>query len=235
MNSGRLKVGVVGAGPVGAVLGKALAAAGHQIVGIASTDKKNLERVEAMLSDVPVLSVSDLVQSSDFVLFAIPASEISVTVSGLANAGIFRAGQLIAHTAGEFGIEVLEPATAMGVIPLALHPAMSFTGTSIDLARIRESFFAVAAPAVALPIAQALVIEMGAEPIVISEEDRGIYFEAISVANNFSKLIVNQSIGLLESVGVENPRAVLGPLIRSAVEEALADGHTPIDPQELLN
>lgn len=235
MNAGRLKVGVVGAGPVGAVLGKALAAAGHQIVGIASTDKKNLERAEAMLSDVPVLSVSDLVQSSDFVLFAIPAGEISVTVSGLANAGIFRAGQLIAHTAGEFGIEVLEPATAMGVIPLALHPAMSFTGTSIDLARIRESFFAVAAPAVALPIAQALVIEMGAEPIVISEEDRGIYFEAISVANNFSKLIVNQSIGLLESVGVENPRAVLGPLIRSAVEEALADGHTPIDPQELLN
>lgn len=235
MNAGRLKVGVVGAGPVGAVLGKALAAAGHQIVGIASTDKKNLERAEAMLSDVPLLSVSDLVQSSDFVLFAIPASEISVTVSGLANAGIFRAGQLIAHTAGEFGIEVLEPATAMGVIPLALHPAMSFTGTSIDLARIRESFFAVAAPAVALPIAQALVIEMGAEPIVISEEDRGIYFEAISVANNFSKLIVNQSIGLLASVGVENPRAVLGPLIRSAVEEALADGHTPIDPQELLN
>ncbi|MEY4639664.1 MAG: hypothetical protein RLY13_662, partial [Actinomycetota bacterium] len=34
--------------------------------------------------------------------------------------------------------------------------------------------------------------------------------------------------------GVENARAVLAPVIRSAVEEALADGHTPIEPQELF-
>jgi predicted short-subunit dehydrogenase-like oxidoreductase (DUF2520 family) len=121
------------------------------------------------------------------------------------------------------------------VIPLAIHPAMSFTGTSLDLTKIRESYFAVAAPTVALPIAQALAIEMGAEPIVITEANRKIYFEAISVANNFSKMIVNQSIGLLESVGVDNARVVLGPLIRSAVEEALAEGHIPLDPEELLN
>jgi predicted short-subunit dehydrogenase-like oxidoreductase (DUF2520 family) len=75
---------------------------------------------------------------------------------------------------------------------------------------------------------------MGAEPITITEADREKYFEAISVANNFSKLIVNQSIGLLQEIGVENARAVLAPVIRSAVEEALADGHTPIEPQELF-
>ena len=55
------------------------------------------------------------------------------------------------------------------------------------------------------------------------------------MANNFSKLIVNQSIGLLESVGIDNARSVLAPVIRSAVEEALAEGHVPIDPEELLN
>jgi hypothetical protein len=27
----------------------------------------------------------------------------------------------------------------------------------------------------------------------------------------------------------------LGPVIRSAVEEALAEGHTPINPEELLS
>ena len=233
--SGRLGVGIIGAGPVGTVLGKALAAAGHQIVGIASTNPQNIERAEALLPEVAVLPVPELIAKSDLVLFAIPASELESTINGIANTGIFKSGQLVAHTAGEFGYEVLAPAVEQGVIPLAIHPAMSFTGTSLDLTRIRESYFGVAAPTVALPIAQALVIEMGAEPIVISEADRKIYFEAISVANNFSKLIVNQSIGLLESVGVENARVVLGPLIRSAVEEALAEGHTPIDPEELLS
>ncbi len=235
LTSGRLSVGVVGAGPVGAVLGQALAAAGHQIVGIATTDAANIERAEALLPQVAVISVPQIIQQSDLVLLAIPAEEIEKTVAGIAEAGLFRAGQLLAHTAGEFGFGILEPAVSKGVIPLAIHPAMTFTGTSVDLSRIRESFFAVAAPNVALPIAQALVIEMGAEPIVISEQDRKTYFEAISVANNFSKLIVNQSIGLLESVGVENARSVLAPVIRSAVEEALAEGHVPIDPEELLN
>lgn len=220
---------------MGAVLGKALAAAGHQIVGIATTDAANIERAEALLPQVAVISVPQIIQQSDLVLLAIPAEEIENTVAGIAEAGLFRPGQLLAHTAGEFGFGILEPAVSKGVIPLAIHPAMTFTGTSVDLSRIRESYFAVAAPNVALPIAQALVIEMGAEPIVISEQDRKTYFEAISVANNFSKLIVNQSIGLLESVGVENARSVLAPVIRSAVEEALAEGHVPIDPEELLN
>jgi predicted short-subunit dehydrogenase-like oxidoreductase (DUF2520 family) len=213
----RLRVGVIGAGPVGTVLGQALAAAGHQVIADASSDPQQT------------------LAEADLVLFAIPAAELAATISGYAKAGLFKPGQLVAHTAGEFGIDVLQSAAELGVIPLAIHPAMTFTGTSIDLTRIRESYFGVAAPNAALPIAQALVIEMGAEPIVVSDENRKTYFEAISVANNFSKLIVNQSIGLLESIGVEHARVVLGPLIRSAVEEALADGHTPINPEELLD
>lgn len=234
---GRLSVGVIADGPdgtLGIVLGQALASAGHVVIGVASSDEKIAERASALLPDVPLLAVAEIVELADLILLALPAEQIEPTVSGMAAAGLLRVGQLIVHTAGEYGIEVLEAATEKGVIPIAIHPAMTFTGTSMDLSRIRESFFAVAAHSVALPIAQALVIEIGAEPVVISETERAVYFEAISVANNFSKLVVNQSIGLLESVGVDNPRAVLGPLIRSAVEEALAEGHTPINPEELL-
>lgn len=232
--AGRLNVGVIGAGPVGAVLGQCLAAAGHIVIGIATTDQKNIDRAEALLPGVPVKTVDQIVAEADLVLLAIPANQIAELTQGIAAAGLWRSGQLVAHTAGEFGFEVLSAAAEAGAIPLAINPAMSFTGTSIDISRIRESFFAVSAPNIALPIAQALVIEMGAEPITIAEADREKYFEAISVANNFSKLIVNQSIGLLQEIGVENSRAVLSPVIRSAVEEALADGHTPIEPQELF-
>jgi predicted short-subunit dehydrogenase-like oxidoreductase (DUF2520 family) len=234
VSHGRLSVGIIGAGPVGTVLGQALAAAGHRIVGIATTSQENSERAESLLPDVSIISVPAILESADLVLLAIPADQIAPTVAGIAEAKMWRAGQLVAHTAGEFGISVLAPATQQGVIALAIHPAMSFTGTSIDLARIRESYFAVAAPAIAIPIAQALVIEMGAEPIVISEENRSTYFEAISVATSFSALIVNQAIGLLETAGIENARGVLGPVLRSSVEQALAEGHKPLDTDELL-
>ncbi len=234
MNAGRLTVGIIGAGPVGAVLGQALASAGHIVVGIASTDERNLERAAIMLPGVPIKSVLQIIEDADLVLFAIPADQLAPTINGLAQNSVWRAGQLVVHTAGEHGYNILGPATAQGVIPLAIHPAMTFTGTSIDLAKIRESYFAVAAPNVALPIAQALVIEMGAEPIVIAEADRQKYFEAVSVANEFSAMVVNQAIGLLEEIGIDDARGVIAPTIRSAVEQALAKGHQPLDPDELL-
>ena len=234
MKAQRLSVGIIGAGPVGCVLGRALASAGHIIVGVSATDERNLERADALMPGVAASAPHDLIELADLVLIAIPASEIAGFVSGAAAAGLWRQGQLVAHTAGEFGIEVLQPATELGAIALAIHPAMAFTGTSVDIAHIHESYFAVAAPSIALPIAQALVIEMGAEPVVVSAEDRAKYFEAVSVAKNFSAMIVNQSIGLLEEIGIENARGVIAPVIRSSVDAALRDGHIDVDPTDLF-
>lgn len=232
--TGRLTIGIVGAGAVGAILGQALAAAGHRIVGYSTSSDKNIERAEVLLPGVPRLDMAQVIKEADFVVFAVPGNQLVELISGVARAGLFKPGQLLAHTSADFGYSVFDPAISVGVIPLAIHPAMNFTGTSIDLTRLRESFFAVSAPNVAIPIAEALVIEMGGEPFVVAEENRGKYSEAISVADNFSKMIVNQSIGMLEEVGLVDARAILAPLLRSAVEQALAVGHQPIDPDELL-
>jgi len=234
-DSGRLSVGIIGAGPVGVIVGKALANAGHQLVGISAVSQSNIERIEAILPSVPLLDVPQIIESADLVLLAIPAGELIAAVAGFAEAKLWRQGQLVVHTAGEYGYSALSPASSQGVIPIALHPAMRFTGTSVDLDRMRESHFAVSAPNVALPIAEALVLEMGGEPMVVAEANRAAYFEAYSVASSFSAMVVNQAIGLLEEIGVQDPRAVVAPIVRSAVEQALAEGHVPLNPDELLD
>jgi predicted short-subunit dehydrogenase-like oxidoreductase (DUF2520 family) len=218
--SGRLGVGIVGAGRVGPVLGAALGGAGHAIVGIATVSDAGRERADALLPGVPVLTVPEVIERAELVVLAVP-DELEALVSGLAATGAWQPGQLVVHTAAEYGIGVLAPATAAGVIPLALHPAMAFTGTSLDLVRLRESWFAVTAPTPVLPIGQALVVEMGAEPIVIDEADRPAYADAISAATEFSTAIVAQATRTLAAIGVERPGSVLGPLVRSAVENAL--------------
>ena len=219
--SGRLGIGIIGAGRVGPVLGAALAGAGHAIVGIAATAENNKDRARAMLADVPILDIPDLIERSELVILAIPESEIESLVAGLAATGAWQPGQLVLHTAPGLGWEVLRPAMVAGAIPLAVHPAMAFTGTSIDLARLRESYCAVTAPTPVLPIGQALVVEMGAEPVVIEEADRPVYAEAIATATSFSASIVGQAVGLLSDLGVEQPGYVIAPLVRSAVENAL--------------
>ena len=227
--SGRLGVGIVGAGRVGPVIGAALAGAGHAIVGIASVSEDNRDRARALLPKVPILEIPELLERSELVILAIPEAEIESLVAGRAATGSWQPGQLVLHTAPGLGYSVLAPAVAAGVIPLAIHPTMVFTGTSLDLVRMRESYFAVTAPTPVLPIGQALVVEMGGEPIVIAETDRAAYAEAVSTASNFSASIVRQSTALLADLGIESPATVLGPLLRSSVETALQAAGGDID------
>ena len=225
--SGRLGVGIVGAGRVGPVLGAAPAGAGHAIVGISAVSEASRDRAEAMLPGVPVLEVPDLIERSELVILAVPESELQSLVAGLAATGAWQPGQLVLHTAPRVGTSVLAPAMAAGAIPLAINPAMVFTGTSIDLVRLRESFCAVTAPTPVQPIGQALVVEMGAEPILIAEADRPAWAEAVSTATSFSSAIVGQAVGLLGGIGIESPGSVLGPLVRSSVETALQNAVDP--------
>lgn len=220
--SGRLGVGIIGAGHVGPILGAALAGAGHALVGISAVSSASRERAAAILPDVPVLTVPEVIERSELVLLAVPDSELEALVEGLARTGAWQPGQLVVHTSARFGTAVLRPATAQGVIPLAIHPAMSFTGTSIDLGRLPDAWFAVTAPAPVQPIGQALVVEMGGEPVMIDEADRAAYAEAVATVSTFSTAIIDQAVGMLESIGVERPGRVLGALARSSLENTLS-------------
>ena len=220
--SGRLGIGIVGAGRVGPILGAALAGAGHAIVGISAVSQESRDRAEAILPGAPILEVPQLIERSELVILAVPSSELAPLVAGLAATNAWQPGQLVLHTAPELGIAVLAPALAQGVIPLAIHPAMEFTGTSIDLARLHDIYCAVTAPAPVLPIGQALVVEMGAEPVIVAEADRAAYGEAIATATSFSSAIVTQAVGILSQLGMDAPGSVLAPLVRSSVENALA-------------
>jgi predicted short-subunit dehydrogenase-like oxidoreductase (DUF2520 family) len=232
LKQGRLTIGVLGQEVAGIAMAQALSIAGHQVVAITSGVIDHDDRIEVILPLVKKVSDQEILTASDLVILSVPASQIESTVSDLAD--FWRAGQLVVHLAAEYDHEILQGATAKGAIPLAIHPAMRFTGTSLDINRMKESYFAVSAPAVALPIAEALVIEMGAEPIVIASEARASYAEAIAVASNFSAMIVNQAVGLLEQAGVANPSLVIAPVIESAVDQALSKGHRQIKPEDLI-
>jgi predicted short-subunit dehydrogenase-like oxidoreductase (DUF2520 family) len=220
---GRLGVGIIGAGRVGPVLGAALAGAGHAIVGVSAVGDDERDRVESVLPGAPIASVPDIVERSELVILAVPDEQLPDLVRGLAAAGAWQPGQLVLHTAAGYGTGVLDPARAAGAIPLAVHPALDFTGTSIDLVRLREAWCAVTAPAPVLPIAQALVVEMGAEPIIIADADRPAYADAIAAAGQFSRAVVDQAVDGLRAIGVDEPGRVLGAVVRSAVENALRE------------
>lgn len=220
----RLGVGVIGCGKVGAVIGRALRAAGHAIVGVTASSDASRDRAEAMLPGVPVLDIETVVERAEVVLFTVTDDVLGELVSGLARLGRFKPGQIVLHCAGRFGTEVLEPAARAGAITIALHPSLSFTGTSMDLARLREATIAVTAARTVLPIGQALVVEMGAEPIVVAEADRPLYHAAIAHASNHTVVILSQALEALAGLGIEDAPRVLASLMRASVDNTLQAG-----------
>lgn len=223
----RLAVGVVSAGRVGAVLGAALAAAGHTVVGASGVSRDSVRRAAELLPDVPLLPPDEVVRRADLVLLAIPDDVLAGTVRGLVAVGAVRAGQIVVHTSGAHGVDVLRPASAEGALPLALHPAMTFTGRPEDLQRIPACSFAVTADAddeVAWSVGEALVVEMGADPVRVPQSARPLYHAALAHGANHLITLVTECVDLLRTAGIDNAERLVAPLLSAALDNALRHG-----------
>lgn len=221
----RLAVGVVSAGRVGSTLGAALAGAGHVVVGVSAVSRASLRRAEELLPDAPVLAPDDVVRRSDLVLLAVPDDVLASLIAGLAATGTFRAGQIVAHTSGARGVDVLAPATDCGVLPLALHPAMTFTGRAEDVARLGGACVGVTvADETGWNVGEALVLEMGAEPVRVPPEARPLYHAALAHGANHLATLVRDAVDTLEQAGVVPAERLLGPLLEAALDNTLRHG-----------
>lgn len=220
----RLRVGIVGAGRVGAVLGAALRRAGHDIVGVSAVSDLSRLRAEALLPGVPVVAPIDAAQDADLVLLAVPDDVLPGLVVGLVDVGAIHAGQFVAHPSGRYGVDVLAPVLRVGALPLALHPVMTFTGTSVDLARLTDCPFGVTAPDQVRPAAEALVVEMGGEPVWVPEEARGLYHAALAFGANYLMTLVTTSLDLLTDAGIADAERLMAPLLGASLDNALRHG-----------
>jgi predicted short-subunit dehydrogenase-like oxidoreductase (DUF2520 family) len=220
----RLKVGIVGPGRAGTALGRALARAGHEVVAAAAVSERSKHRVREHFPRAKLTDPAGVLAAADLVLLTVPDDVLPGLVEGLAATGAPYAGRLIAHASGAHGVRVLEAATRAGALPLALHPVMTFTGREDDVDRIKGVSFGVTAPDPLRAAAEALVIEMGGEPVFIAEENRALYHAGLAFAANYLVTLVSESASLLREAGVDSPDRMLGPLLGAALDNALRFG-----------
>jgi len=220
----RLAVGVIGAGRAGTALGAALVRAGHDVVAVSAVSQTSVQRAAAHFPSAVLLAPDEVAGRADLVLLTVPDDVLPGLVAGLAATEAPLAGRMLAHASGRYGISVLEPATRRGALPMALHPVMTFTGRDEDVDRLKGLCFGVTAPDVLRPAAEALVIEMGGEPVFIAESERELYHAAIAFASNHLITLVTSAADLLTTAGVADPARLLGPLLGASLDNALRFG-----------
>lgn len=220
----RLAIGLVSAGRAGTVVAAALERAGHRVVALSAVSDASRSRAAALLPNARVVDPQEVAQVSDLLILAVPDDVLAPLVDGLARVGAVRRGTLVAHLSGARADDVLEPLTRAGALPLALHPAMTFTGTAIDLERLDGCPWAVSAPEPLRAVAEALVVETGGEPEWVPPEQRVLYHAALCHAANHMVTLVAQAQDLLALAGVEAPRRFLGPMLSAGLDNVLRSG-----------
>ena len=224
MQSTKTRVGVVGAGRVGAVLAAALRAAGHDVVAVAGESPASRTRIETLLPGVPVDKPSAVARACDLLLLTVPDDMLGNVVAMLSASGAIRPGQRVVHTSGKHGLAVLQPAADLGAEVLAMHPAMTFTGTDVDLGRLSGCAYGVTATLDTHELATDLVSDLGGSIVWVPEDRRTLYHAGLAHGANHLVTLVTQAMDLLRASGAQDPAATLRPLLNAALDNALSYG-----------
>ncbi|MDF1606183.1 Rossmann-like and DUF2520 domain-containing protein [Nocardioides sp. YIM 152315] len=224
-----LRVGVVGAGRVGAVLAAVLRAAGHHVVAAAGESDASRARIADLLPGVATRKPSAVARACDLLLLTVPDDMLGNVVTTLSDAGAIRPGQYVVHTSGRHGLEVLAPAAAVGARVAAMHPAMTFTGTALDLDRLSGGFgggcvFGLTAGPDERAFVEFLVADLGGRPTWVPEEMRTLYHAGLAHGANHLVTLVTQAMELLAAAGSADPAGTLRPLLTAALDNALEHG-----------
>lgn len=220
-----MKVGIVGAGRVGSVLGAALERAGHVVVAASGLSAASTARIAQLLPTARTVPPDRVPVGVDLVVVSVPDDALAGLVLGLVRSGAIRPGQIVAHTSGAHGLAVLQPAAEAGALPLALHPAMTFTGHPDDLENLACGVsFGVTAPDELRPLVTRLVAQLGGTVEWVPEDARPLYHAALAHGANHLITLVNEAMDRLRDAGVVHPERVLAPLLRASLENTLRLG-----------
>lgn len=224
----RLRIGVIGVGRLGGPLAAAWQRAGHMVTRVSAVSDVSRLRAEALLPGAAIVDVFDVSEGVDLVLLAVPDDVLPTLARGLAEVGAVRPGQFWCHAAGIYGVDVLVPLAEKGAVPLAIHPVMTFTGTSLDLGRLVGCPFGVTSDPSMRSVAEALVVEAGGEPVWVPEESRNRYHAALAFGSGSISSITVQAVEILRAAGIEEPQRLIAPLLHTTVDNALQLGDQAI-------
>jgi predicted short-subunit dehydrogenase-like oxidoreductase (DUF2520 family) len=223
-----LRVGVIGAGRVGAVLAAALESAGHHVVAAAGESDASRSRIAELLPSARIAKPTDVARSADLLLLTVPDDMLGNVVTVLSDSGAIREGQYVVHTSGRHGLSVLEPAARVGARIVAMHPAMTFTGTALDLDRLAGCVFGLTAGTDERAFAEGLVADLGGRPMWVPEEMRTLYHAGLAHGANHLVTLVTQAMELLAAAGADDPAGTLRPLLTAALDNALEQGDSAL-------
>lgn len=171
-------------------------------------------------------TIDHLTTECDVIAIAVSDDALGDVVASIAAARPAIHAPLVFHVSGRSGAAILEPLRAAGATTAAIHPAMTFTGDPQAEAQrmVGASFAITGSTPEATRQAGQIVALLGGVTVEIAEARRSLYHAALCHASNHLVTLIAGAANTLRDAGVEDPSALLAPLVRAALQNSLDHG-----------
>lgn len=212
-----MRVGIIGAGRLGASLAAALIEAGYRLDAVASRSPESAARLAHELGRPAIPSSAEaVVEGCDLVFLAVPDAAVGEVAASLP----WLRGQGVVHCSGALPLDALGPAASRDAACGCLHPLQSFPSRAGDASRLRGITCGIEAGGELSAALEAMAERIGARAIRLEGVDRAAYHAAAVFVSNYvvALMAAAREAWTLAGLPSEGARPALAPLLTGAAD-----------------
>lgn len=214
----RPPLAIAGTGRVAQALGRRLALGGWPVAAVGGRDAGRRERAARFIgAGTRAVSFAELAAWSSYVVIAVPDDAIPKVAREIGRV------EVAIHTSGLYDVEPLAPLRKLGCACASMHPLQTVATPGQGVEALAGAWYSISGDEAACRFAGELVRAAGGRQFHVEGGRRPLYHAAAVMASNYVVTLLDAAVMLMERAGVEGAaaRQALGPLVRSAVANAL--------------
>lgn len=211
---------IIGAGRLGASLGRALSEKGHVIRALTCRRKSSAAESRAVIGQGKAMTdIVSAARRGSVIFLCLPDKEILRAACRLAGSRADWTGRTVFHTSGLLPSRVLEPLKKKGAFVASFHPGQAFSSKKTRPSHFRGISFGLEGDKEALVLARGLVRQLGGRTLIIPEDAKPLYHTALAFASNFLVILSEAAARLLKEAGIPANKAthILMPLLQGTL------------------
>lgn len=225
--NGKPSIALIGPGRLGQAVTSLLRQKGYPITAIVGRDRQRTAEAARFIG-AELMATTDLNRCApaDIILIATADDQLASVAAQLCDTITLRKKTLLLHCSGLHPAAVLKH-PAQSVQPtLAMHPLQTFASGEQGKKSLAGCYFSLEGDGIAIEQGQQLAADLGGQSFVIEGAYKARYHAAACMASNFVTTLIDSAAEVLKQCNShqEIPVTVLGPLIRTAVENSLTLG-----------
>ncbi len=215
-------ISFIGAGRLGAALGRALAARGFTIETVVTRRLASAQKAARFIEGRPrPLAFAQLkaCPDSDLLIIATPDGAIADVAAQLAGLPQPSKRRVTLHLSGALASDTLAPLRQAGYAVGSLHPLLSLSEPVAGAEALPAAYFCLEGQPRAVRLARVVVRALGAKGFTVGTENKPLYHAAAVLACGHLVALFDLAAGMLTRCGLpeKQARAVLWPLVESTV------------------